>query len=61
MESSHFPVADVYGHTRVFGTSFSFLNARLAVVFVLVAVLSSFVFTTPPDHYVIMFFLTWAC
>jgi hypothetical protein len=36
-----FPAADMYGHARVFGASFSFLNAHLEVLFVLVAMLSS--------------------
>jgi hypothetical protein len=34
--------ADVYGHARVWGASFSFLRAQLEVLFALVVLFSSF-------------------
>ena len=40
-QSRFFSAADVCGHARVFGASFSFLKPHLEVLFVLVAMLSS--------------------
>ena len=61
-QSRFFSVADVCGHVRVFGASFSFLEAHLEVLFVLVAMLSSLYRHDSPGplrHHVLP--NLWAC